>query len=93
MTSAIVQLSHLANPLATPDQFSSSGSELDGIPKDLETSLIFGGARLSQIAGTLLRLPQDIVAQAIVIFTRFWSGAEGGSLREYAVKVLNQYPS
>ena len=31
--------------------------------------------------------PRDIVARAIVIFTRFWIGADGGSLREYATKV------
>jgi len=86
MSSVILQLSSLANPLATAEQLSSSGSQLDGIPKYLETSMIFGGSRLTQIAGTLLRLPQDIVAQAIVIFTRFWVGAEGGSLREYAIK-------
>ena len=88
MAPAIQQLSHLANPLATAEQLSSSGSQLDGIPEDLETSMLFGGARLTQMAGTLLRLPQDIVAQAIVIFMRFWAGAEGGSLREYAVKAL-----
>jgi cyclin L len=78
--------SHLANPLATAFQLSSSGSRLDGIPSDLATSLIFGGARLAEIAGTLLRLPQDIIAQAMVIFTRFWIGTEGGSLREHSVK-------
>jgi cyclin L len=83
--------SHLSNPLATADHLSSSSSQLDGIPEDLETSMIFGGSRLTQIAGSLLRLPQDIIAQAIVIFMRFWVGAEGGSLREYAMKV--RYPT
>jgi hypothetical protein len=87
MTS-ILQSSHLANSLATPDQLQSTTSQLDGIPEDLQTSMLFGGARLTQISGTLLRLPQDIVAQAIVIFMRFWIGADGGSLREYAVKAL-----
>lgn len=87
MAPAIQRLSHLANPLATAEQLASSGSQLDGVPADLETSLIFAGARLTQVAGILLRLPQDIVAQAIVVFTRFWIGPEGGSLREYAVKV------
>jgi len=88
MAPAIIQnLSHLANPLATVEQLASSGSQLDGVPPDLETSLIFGGARLTQLAGILLRLPQDIIAQAVVIFTRFWIGPEGGTLREYGVKV------
>jgi hypothetical protein len=80
-------MSSLVNPLATPAQLSTSGSQLDGIPADLETSVIFLGARLTQIAGALLRLPQDIIAQAIVIFSRFWIGAEGGSLREHDTKV------
>ncbi|KAF2084983.1 hypothetical protein K490DRAFT_47946 [Saccharata proteae CBS 121410] len=83
---APVQASNLSNPLATPDQLASSGSQLDGIPADLEDSLRFAGARLTQMAGVLLKLPQDIIAQAIVIFTRFWLGTEGGSFREYGVQ-------
>jgi hypothetical protein len=79
--------SSLANPLATPDQLTSSGSRLDDVPADLEASAIFLGSRLTQIAGILLRLQQDTIAQAIVIFTRFWIGPDGGSLREYSVKV------
>ena len=83
----IISPSHLSNPLASADQLSSSASQLDGVPADLETSIRFAGARLTQAAGILLRLPQDVVAQAIVIFTRFWLGSEGGSLREYSAKV------
>jgi cyclin L len=80
--------SQLGNPLATVEQLSSSGSQLDGIPADLENSIRFAGARLTQAAGVLLRLPQNIIAQAIVTFTRFWIGSEGGSLREYGAKVF-----
>lgn len=80
-------LSHLSNPLATPEQLSASGSQLDGIPADLETSILFAGARLTQAAGILLRLPQDIIASAIITYSRFWVGSEGGSLREYGAKV------
>ena len=80
-------ISHLVNPLATLEQLASSGSQLDGIPADLEDSIKFAGARMTQAAGILLRLPQDIIAQAIVTFTRFWVGAEGGSLAEYGAKV------
>jgi hypothetical protein len=36
----------------------------------------------------LLKLPQDITAKAVVLFTRFWIGAEGGSLKEYGAKVI-----
>ncbi|KAH7046047.1 cyclin-like protein [Macrophomina phaseolina] len=78
--------SHLANPLATLDQLAASGSQLDGVPPDLEDSIRFAGARLTQQAGVLLRLPQDIIAHAIVVFARFWLGPEGGSLRDYGAK-------
>lgn len=87
MANTVLQGSSLANPLATAEQLSSSGSSIDGIPPDLQSSAIFLGARLTQIAGILLRLPQDTIAQAIVIFTRFWIGPDAGSLREYSVKV------
>ncbi|KAF2233883.1 cyclin domain protein [Viridothelium virens] len=85
MAPIITGLSHLANPLATPEQLATSPSQLDGVPSDLEVSLRYAGARLTQIAGILLRLPQDIVAQAVVIFTRFWVG-ESGSLLEFGIK-------
>ncbi|KAL0265330.1 hypothetical protein SLS55_001295 [Diplodia seriata] len=78
--------SHLSNPLATPAQLAQSGSQLDGVPSDLEDSIRFAGQRLTQQAGILLRLPQDIVAQAIVVYTRFWIGPEGGSLKDYGAK-------
>ncbi len=84
-------LSHLSNPLATPEQLSASGSQLDGVPVDLENSIRYAGAKLTQAAGILLQLPQDIIAQAVVVFTRFWVGTEGGSLKEYGVKVPRLY--
>ena len=80
-------LKHLSNALATPDQLSNSSSSIDGVPSDLETSIRCAGAQLTQAAGVLLHIPQDIIAQAIVIFTRFWLGADGGSLRIYSAKV------
>ncbi|KAJ5191211.1 uncharacterized protein N7498_010196 [Penicillium cinerascens] len=79
-------LKHLSNALATPDQLSNSSSAIDGVPSDLETSIRCAGAQLTQAAGVLLRLSQDIIAQAIVIFARFWLGADGGSLRIYSAK-------
>lgn len=81
---------HLSNALATPAQLSTSSSSLDGIPSDLEASIRYAGALLTQAAGILLRLSQDIIAQAIVTFTRFWIGPEGGSLRIYAAKVCGE---
>jgi hypothetical protein len=79
--------STITNPLATVAQLQTSGSQLDGLPADLEDSILFAGAALTQSAGVLLRLPQDDIAKAIVIFQRFWLGSEGGSLREYGANV------
>ena len=83
-TSALLSLS---NPLVTASQLSNSSSRLDGVPADLESSIRFAGAQLTQAAGILLRLPQEIVAQAIVVFWRFYVGPEGGSVRTCAAKV------
>jgi hypothetical protein len=82
-----MQPSPLANALATVAQLQETGSQLNGIPRDLEDSIRFAGARLTQAAGILLRLPQEVIAQAIVVFTRFWVGAEGGSLAEFGAQV------
>ena len=81
------QLCSLSNPLATVEQLSTSSSQLDGVPTDLDSSLRFAAAQLTQAAGMLLRLPQEIIAQAIVILYRFYVGSEGGSFRINAVKV------
>lgn len=83
----IREASHLSNPLATAGQLSQSGSLLDGVPTDLEDSIRFAGARLTQCAGVLLSLPQELIAQAIIVFHRFLVGVEGGSLKEYGAKV------
>lgn len=81
------QLSSLCHFLATPEQLSSSSSQLDAVPVDLESSVRLAGTQLTQAAGILLRLPQGIIAQAIVIFLRFFIGPQGGSVRTYAAKV------
>ncbi|KAF2200936.1 hypothetical protein GQ43DRAFT_432072 [Delitschia confertaspora ATCC 74209] len=78
-----------ANPLATEYQLMNSSSQIDRIPDDLEKSIRFAGARLTQAAGILLRLPQEVIAQAIVIFTRFWIGPEGGSLVQYGAEEVS----
>lgn len=85
--SNVAGMKQLSNAVATPDQLSNSSSYIDGVSPDLETSIRFAGAQLTQAAGVLLRLSQDVIAQAIVTFTRFWIGSEGGSLRIYSVKV------
>ena len=81
------QISSLSNPLATVEQLSNSSSQLDGVPADLESSVRYAGAVLTQAAGILLRLPQEIIAQAIVIYTRFYVGSEGGSFIVTAAEV------
>lgn len=83
-------LAGLSNALATIEQLSTSSSQLDGVPADLENSLRFAGAQLTQAAGILLRLPQEIIARAIVIFYRFYLGSEGGSFRINALKVCKR---
>lgn len=82
-----IALSHITNPLARPDQLQTTASQLDRIPADLEISIKFEGSRLIQAAGILLYLPQELIAEAVIIFSRFWLGPEGGSLAEYAAKV------
>ena len=82
-----VHLSSLSNPLVTIEQLTNSSSQLDGVPVNLERSIRYAGAKLTQAAGILLRLPQEIIAQAIVSFTRFYMGSEGGSFRMHAAKV------
>lgn len=79
--------STLINPSATIAQLKSPSSQLDGVPRDLEDSIRFAGCRLTQAAGVLLRLPQETIARAIVIYTRFWVGSEGGSLKEHGAHV------
>ncbi|KIW08119.1 uncharacterized protein PV09_01054 [Verruconis gallopava] len=83
------ETSHLVNALATPEQLAVSNSQQDGVSAELETSMIFAGSRLTQAAGMLLRLPQDIIAQAIVLFQRFWVGPEGGSLHKHDVQDIS----
>jgi cyclin L len=83
----VSKLSSLSNPLATTDQLTHSASQLDGVPLELERTLRYHGCLLTQAACILLRLNQDVIAQAIVTFSRFFVGSEGGSFRENGVKV------
>ncbi|KAL6718663.1 hypothetical protein ACLMJK_002897 [Lecanora helva] len=89
MAPEVDNLYSLSNPLATISQLSTSSSQLDGIPASLETSLRYAGAQLTQAAGILLRLPQDIIAQAIVTFYRFYLGSDGGSFRINCAKDIS----
>ena len=83
----ISSLISLSNPLATVEQLESTASQADGVSAELERSLRYHGALLTQAAGILLKLPQDIVGQAIITFARFYVGAEGGSFKKNSPKV------
>lgn len=83
----ITELSHLLNPLATPAQLETSSSQLDGVPKEVEDSVRFETSRLIQAAGILLHLPQELIAQSIVILQRYLLGPEGGSMLDHDSKV------
>ncbi|KAK4902671.1 hypothetical protein LTR27_000609 [Elasticomyces elasticus] len=72
--------SHLVNPLATSSQLETSVSQIDEMPRDLEDSVRYESSRLNQAAGMLLRLPQEIIAQSIVILQRCWVGEHGISM-------------
>lgn len=81
------RLLSLSNSLATVEQLSTSSSSLDGVPAEMEPSIRFAGLEITQAAGVLLYLPQDIIAQAMVLFVRFYLGPEGGSYRIHNAKV------
>lgn len=93
MVPELESLSSLSNPLATVEQLSNSSSSLDGVPPSLESSIRFAGLQITQAAGILLRIPQEIIAQAMVVFTRFYVGPEGGSVRNNGAKVGLQVPT
>lgn len=84
----VSSLTTLSNPLVTVEQLESTASQEDGVQVDLERTLRYHGALLTQSAGILLKLPQEIVAQAIMTFERFYVGSEGGSFLETSLKVF-----
>jgi cyclin L len=65
-------MAHLTNPLATPTQLYGLDKLNYPLPQDLQNSIRFYTARLTQAAGLLLRLPQDITAQANILLYRYW---------------------
>ncbi|KAM0153350.1 hypothetical protein ACHAQE_007680 [Botrytis cinerea] len=64
-------MSHLFNPLATAQQLYQNTSS-NRLPAELQDSIRFYTARLTQAAGILLGLSQDITAQANVLLFRYW---------------------
>ena len=66
-------MSHLSNPLTTSEQLYNLKNSIRALPPDLQASIRFQTARLTQAAGILLGLPQDITAQANVLLYRYWA--------------------
>jgi len=64
-------MSHLSNPLATVEQVYTY-NQRTSLPDELRDSILFYTARLTQAAGVLLRLSQDITAQANVLLFRYY---------------------
>ena len=77
-------MSHLWNPLVTAQQLEERVSE-NGLPSELQDSIKYYTARLTQAAGILLQLPQAIVAQALVTLYRFWV-VENLMVHEFSVR-------
>lgn len=64
-------MSHLTNPLATVQQLYASSANLK-CPSESQEIIRYQTARLTSAAGILLRLPQEVAAQAIVLLQRYW---------------------
>ncbi|KAK3390256.1 cyclin-like protein [Podospora didyma] len=64
-------MSHMTNPLATPDQLYQRRS-FSALPTDLQDAIFFSTQCLTQAAGVLLQLPQAVAAQANVVLARYW---------------------
>ncbi|WRT68355.1 uncharacterized protein IL334_005331 [Kwoniella shivajii] len=65
-------MAHAPHPLATLDQIINTPSSKDGIPREVEADLRVAGCMLIQEAGVMLKLPQNTMATAQVIFHRFF---------------------
>ena len=64
-------MSHLSNPLAAVSQLYNHSSATS-LPVEIQDSIRYYAARLTQAAGILLRLPQDTTAQANILLYRYW---------------------
>ncbi|KAK4100263.1 hypothetical protein N658DRAFT_559752 [Parathielavia hyrcaniae] len=64
-------MSHMTNPLATPDQLFQRRS-FGALPLELQDAIFFATQCLTQAAGLLLQLPQSVAAQANVLLARYW---------------------
>lgn len=69
-------MAHLTNPLVSPEQLASCTRINDALPQSAQDLIRFSTAKLTQAAGILLRLPQSVSAQAVVVLYRYWAVEE-----------------
>ncbi|KAJ2666384.1 hypothetical protein IW148_000868 [Coemansia sp. RSA 1199] len=62
----------LRNPLTTPEQIAESPSQRQGMSADVEASMRSYACHLIQASGTILCLPQLVMATAQVLLQRFY---------------------
>src|SRR5436190_1136883 len=84
-------MSHLWNPLVTVQQLEEC-LLLHKLPPELQDSIRYYTARLTQAAGILLQLSQAIVAQAVVTLYRFWT-VEDIMAHEFSVRTGQLTPN
>src|SRR3954452_15123275 len=80
---------HLTNPLVSPQQL----LDLQNREGEDGSSRRFALAQLTSAAGILLRLPQEVIAQAIVLLLRFLLSSraedrEGFSAKTYSAAAI-----
>lgn len=83
----VSSLDHLSNPLVTTEQlyrYQNSTSDLYG--EDAQ-SLQFASAQLTQAAGVLLRLPQEVIATAIVLLQRYMINSHNETSESPNIKI------
>lgn len=73
---SVADLEHLANPLITAQQLYSLQDD-DRDSAENGRSIRYMQAILTQAAGVLLRLPQEVVAVSLVLLQRFWVEGHG----------------
>ena len=68
----IAGVDHLCNALVTSEQLSRLQDGASLYSSSDAQSIRFVQGQLTQAAGVLLRLPQEVIANALVVLQRFW---------------------
>ncbi|KAG9781130.1 hypothetical protein KCU88_g3522, partial [Aureobasidium melanogenum] len=78
-------IEHITNPLATSSQLVN----LKHAEEEHGQSIRFAQAALTSAAGILLRLSQEIIAQAIVLLQRFWVSSRPDDREGFSPKTFS----